>query len=128
VHHSVFWKLQMTIDEINNQNRKQYGQILAQAMSDEKFRAALLQNPSQALKDAGYQIDPSLNVKVLESTDSDFYVLIPPNPSAGQPLSDEHLAAVAGGGSSASSAGSAGTAACPVSSASSAGSAGSEGG
>ena len=118
----------MKLEETNNQSRKLYGQILAQAMSDDKFRAALLSNPSQALKDAGYQLDSSLNVKVLESTDTDFYVLIPPNPSAGQPLSDEHLAAVAGGGSSASSAGSAGTAGCPVSSASSAGSAGSEGG
>ena len=118
----------MNANDLNNQNRKLYGQILAQAMSDEKFRSALLENPTQALKAAGYKVDPSLNVKVLESTDSEFYVLIPPHPNAGNSLSDEHLAAIAGGGSSASSAGSAGTAACPVSSASSAGSAGSEGG
>jgi len=115
----------MNANELNNQNRKLYGQILAQAMSDSKFHAALLQNPAQALKDAGYTVDPSLSVKVLESNNDQFYVVIPPNPGPGV-LSDEHLAAVAGG-SSAGTGGSASTAGCPVSSAGSAGTAGTAG-
>ena len=115
----------MNANDLNNQNRKLYGQILAQAMTDQKFRADLLSNPAQALKDAGYKIDPAANVKVLESSNSQFYVVIPPNPAPGA-LTEEHLAAVAGG-SSAGTAGSLGCAGCPVSSAGSAGTGGTAG-
>ena len=105
---------------------KAMGKLIAQAWQDPSFVQKLKANPHAVLESFGLDIPTTAKLDVIVSQPNDFYIVLPPQLE--QALSDEHLAAVAGGGSSASSAGSAGTAGCPVSSASSAGSAGSEGG
>lgn len=103
---------------------KKMGKIMAKALSEPDFHNKLKSDPKGALKDHGVEIPADARVTVHESDDKNIHLVLPSKPEGA--VSDEHLAAVAGGSTN-SSAGTAGSAACPVSSASSAGTAGSAG-
>ncbi len=99
-----------------------------QYRSDAGFRSKLLSDPHGVLNEEGFGIPKGLEVRVVANTDELFHVTFPPDPNA--TMSDEALALVAGGGSTASSVGSAGsasTAGTVISTVSSAGSVGSAG-
>jgi Nitrile hydratase, alpha chain len=104
---------------------KAMGKLIAQAWQDPSFVAQLKADPHGVLAGFGIDVPTTVKLNVVESQPSDFYIVLPVQPKEG--ISEEHLAAIAGGGSTTGSAGTAGTAACPVSTAGSAGTAGTTG-
>jgi hypothetical protein len=83
------------------QSRQEFErEVLRRAGADAAFKRQLLADPKAALKAAyGIEISPEIDVQVLEETPSRFYIVLPV-PSA--ELSDQDLAAVAGGANIAS--------------------------
>ena len=73
-------------------------QIVARAVSDPAFRQQLLANPKRTLEQTlGVTFPPSLEVVVLEETASRICLVVPRLAPASEELTDEALAAVAGG-------------------------------
>jgi len=72
-----------------------YGKIIAKAWRDPAFKAALIANPAAALKAEGIDVPAGMAVTVVENTDKQFHLVLPPLPT--DELSDEALDAVAGG-------------------------------
>jgi len=72
-----------------------YAKIIAKAWRDPAFKAALIANPATALKAEGIDVPAGKAVTVLENTDKQFHLVLPPKPT--DELSDEALDAVAGG-------------------------------
>jgi hypothetical protein len=73
-------------------------QVLQQALADESFKAQLLENPKEAIKEAtGQDLPESLTVRIYENTPTLKHMVIPLNP-ANEELSDLELEMVAGGG------------------------------
>jgi len=70
--------------------------ILAKAWADEGFKAALLADAPAALVGEGVTLPPGLRLRVVENTDTDVTLILPPRPSTALP--DEALEGVAGGG------------------------------
>lgn len=69
--------------------------VIARARADAAFRAELLADPRAAIKKAyGVHLPPAIDLRVVEETPSVFYLVLP---LQGEELTDEQLAAVAGG-------------------------------
>lgn len=74
--------------------------IVERAQTDETFRSQLKANPRQAVEsELGITIPANLTVRVVEESNDEFYIVLPPRDSSGE-LSDAELAGVAGGDSS----------------------------
>jgi hypothetical protein len=72
-----------------------FAKIIAKAWRDPAFKAELIANPAAALKAEGIDVPAGMTVTVVENTDKQFHLVLPPVP-AGE-LSEEALDAVAGG-------------------------------
>ena len=72
-----------------------FGKIVAKAWRNPAFEAELIANPAAALKAEGIDVAEGITVTVLENTDKQFHLVLPPVPS--DELSEEALDAVAGG-------------------------------
>ena len=79
------------MSEIN----RELGEIIAKAWRDPAFKAELIANPAAALKAEGIYVPAGMTVTVVENTDKQFHLVLPPVPT--DELSDEALDAVAGG-------------------------------
>ena len=79
------------MSEIN----RELGGIIAKAWRDPAFKAELIANPAAALEAEGINVPAGMVVTVVENTDKQFHLVLPPVPS--DELSDEALDAVAGG-------------------------------
>jgi len=78
-----------------SENNPELAKIFAKAWRDPAFKAALIANPAAALKAEGIDVPAGMAVTVLENTDKQFHLVLPPKPT--DELSDEALDAVAGG-------------------------------
>jgi hypothetical protein len=80
-------------------SREEFEQeVLQRARRDRGFRDQLLASPTDALKATfGLELPPGVEIQVLQETISRFYLVLPVNV---EELTDEQLAAVAGGGGS----------------------------
>ncbi len=104
---------------------KKFRAIVRKTWADPAFKAEYIANPEPILREYGIPIPEGSKVKVIEHAEGEeegSTVFTLPLPSRLPSISDEALAAVAGGGSS-SSASSASSASCPCCSAGSSGSA-----
>jgi hypothetical protein len=71
--------------------------VIAKALADPAFRAALLKDPKSAVEQAtGVKVPPGVSIKVVEDTASVVHLVLPPA-SASRSLSEAQLAQVAGG-------------------------------
>jgi hypothetical protein len=77
------------------ENDNEFGKIIAKAWRDPVFKADLIANPAAALKAEGIDVPAGMAVIVLENTDKQFHLVLPPEPT--DELSEEALDAVAGG-------------------------------
>ena len=75
--------------------RVQYGKLVAKAWSDDAFKAKLLSDPVAAFAEAGVPIPAGKTVKVVENTEVNLYLVLPPAPE--EELTEEALEQVAGG-------------------------------
>lgn len=72
--------------------------IVARCWQDPDFKQRLLGNPKEVLAEAiGRQIPEHVEVKILEETPNNLYLVLPVPPSTSEELSEEQLEAVAGG-------------------------------
>jgi hypothetical protein len=74
--------------------------IIQMAQTDEGFRKRLLSDPNGAIRSLGYQLADSTEWKVLEETGSKLFLILPRRDQKverGGKVSDDALAAVAGG-------------------------------
>jgi len=76
-------------------NDPEFGKIIAKAWRDPAFKADLIANPVAALKAEGIDVPAGMAVTVVENTDKQFHLVLPPVPTG--ELSDEALDAVAAG-------------------------------
>ena len=72
-----------------------YAKVIAKAWRDPAFKAELIANPAAALKAEGIDVPAGMAVTVLENTDKQFHLVLPPEPT--DELSEDALDAVAGG-------------------------------
>ena len=72
-----------------------YTQLLARAVTDEAFRAALLADTAGTLKAQGFEIPEGIEIKAVEDTPAQLHLVLPP--MLPEELSDEELEAVNGG-------------------------------
>ena len=78
-----------------NDTAPDFAKIIAKAWRDPAFKSALIANPTAALKAEGIDVPDGMAVTVVENTDKQFHLVLPPVPT--DELSDEALEAVAGG-------------------------------
>ena len=78
-----------------SRNEPDFGKIIAKAWREPAFKAELIANPAAALKAEGINVPAGMTVTVVENTDKQFHLVLPP--VASDELSDEALDAVAGG-------------------------------
>lgn len=79
-----------------NEPHRQWGQIVAKAWTDESFKQRLLADPHAVLKEQGLAAPAGVQLRVVENTSQQIYLVLPPKPAADE-LSDEALEKVAGG-------------------------------
>ncbi len=74
-------------------------QLVSQAMQDSAFRDRLLTDPKAVLAEHGLTIPDGVKIEVVQETPSQYYLVLPAQPSDGEgtPLSDLQLEAVSGG-------------------------------
>ena len=78
-----------------SENDTVFGKIIAKAWRDPVFKAELIANPAAALKAEGIDVPAGMTVTVVENTDKQFHLVLPPKPTG--ELSDGALDGVAGG-------------------------------
>ncbi len=72
-------------------------QVLARAIKDTTFRTALVSDPKGALaKEYNVRFPEAMTIQVLEETATTFTLVLPPQETTTQELSDADLEAVAG--------------------------------
>ncbi len=59
---------------------KKIQKVIAKAWADEAFKQRLLSNPSETLRGEGIEPPPGVEVRVVESTDKVYYLVLPPKP------------------------------------------------
>ena len=77
------------------ENDNEFAKLIAKAWREPAFKAELSANPATALKAEGIDVPAGMTVTVLENTDKQFHLVLPPVPT--DELSDEALVAVAAG-------------------------------
>jgi len=78
-----------------SENNPALGKIIAKARRDPAFKAEPTANPAAALKAEGIDVPDGVAVTVVENTDKQFHLVLPPVPTG--ELSEGDLEAVAGG-------------------------------
>lgn len=98
---------------------RRQAQLMVRVWSDPQFKRRLISDPTSVLQEQGLPVPGGMEIRVVENTESVFYLVLPPRPS--EEISDEQLEAVAGGSmqtaGSAATIGSLGSLSCPVSTA-----------
>jgi len=74
---------------------KQLAQIVTRAWSDEGFKARLLREPAQVLREHGISVPDDVEIRVVENTDRIVHLVLPPRPQ--EELTEEQLARISGG-------------------------------
>lgn len=74
---------------------RQWGQVVARAWTDDGFKQRLLADPRDVLAEQGLAVPAGVAVEVHEATPAVLHLVLPPPPS--DKLDLEHLDQVAGG-------------------------------
>ena len=84
----------MTVAERERTQEKAWGLIVARAWADPDFKDRLKMDPEAVLAEHGLEVEPGLEILVVEDTDRVRHFVLPPSP--GGDLSEEELSPVAG--------------------------------
>ena len=91
----------MAEDTARQERARKIGQLVAKAWFDEAFKQRLLANPKAVFGELGLEVSADIDLRVVEDTERISYFVLPHKPGKGD-LSEEQLAAVAGGRASGS--------------------------
>ncbi|OEU65344.1 MAG: hypothetical protein BA863_15685 [Desulfovibrio sp. S3730MH75] len=65
-----------------NEQQKQWAKIVAKAWADEDYKQRLLANPANVIKDEGMEIPEGVEIKCVEATETQTWIVLPPKPSS----------------------------------------------
>jgi len=82
----------VTVEQLAGE--KQWSQIVALAWADPGFKSRLLADPGAVLQEHGLELEPGMQVKVIENTDKVRHLILPESPSG--ELSEEELSPAVG--------------------------------
>jgi hypothetical protein len=68
------------MEESREEQDKKYAKMIAKAWSDASFKERLLADPRAVLEAEGISVPPGVDVKVLEQTDMQLFLVIPTPP------------------------------------------------
>ena len=81
----------------NNEQMKQFENLIKKAWEYENFKKQLLTNAKEAIeKETGHKIPDSIKITIHENKPNDMHFILPANPNKKE-LSDDELESVAGG-------------------------------
>ena len=63
-------------------NQKKFGEIIAKAWADEKFKERLVQSPAEVLAEHGIVLPEGAQIKILQDTDTEKHFVLPSKPTA----------------------------------------------
>lgn len=75
--------------------QRKHARIVAKAWNDPEFKRRLIKDPKKVLQEEGIDVPDHVEIRVVENTDTVFYLTIPPKPS--DEISDDQLDSVSGG-------------------------------
>ena len=78
-----------------NDTAPDFAKIIAKAWRDPAFKSALIANPTAALKAEGIDVPDGMAVTVVENTDKQVHLVLPPVPT--DEIPDEELDGIVGG-------------------------------
>ncbi len=84
----------MIVAERERAQEKAWSLIVARAWADADFRDRLMADPGSVLSEHGLEVEPGVEIRVVEDTDRVRHFVLPPSP--GGDLSEEELSPVAG--------------------------------
>lgn len=64
------------------ENHKKFGEIVAKAWADEKFKERLIQSPAEVLAEHGIVLPEGVQIKILQDTDTEKHLVLPSAPNA----------------------------------------------
>ena len=70
--------------------------LIANAWTNEEFKARLTRDPKTVLKESGIEVHPDKEIRIVENTASVHYFVIPEKPAAIKSLSEQELYSAAG--------------------------------
>lgn len=83
---------------MNQEQAKQYAQVVAKCWADPAFKAELIANTNAALAAEGIAVPAGVEIRVVENSANVVYVVLPARPAEGE-LSDEDMTSIVSGGS-----------------------------
>ena len=72
------------MEETREEQGKKYAKLIAKVWNDESFKERLLSDSRTVLEAEGITVPPGVEVKVVEQTDSQIYMIIPIKPASAQ--------------------------------------------
>jgi len=86
----------MTQTQVQQDQARRYGQLVAAAWADPELKQRLLTSPGAVFAEQGIDLPSGVEPRVVENTDQTTYFVLPRQPSDGE-LSDEQLRRLPGG-------------------------------
>ncbi len=84
------------MEETREEQGKKYAKLIAKVWSDEAFKERLLTDSRAVLEAEGISVPPGVDVKVMEQTETQLFVVIPPKPPIEQyAVMTERISAIA---------------------------------
>ena len=80
------------------EQRNALAQLFAACWKDEALKARFMADPKAVMAEHGIDVPDGIDVNVVENSDNTVHITMPKAPSGATELSDEELAAAAGGG------------------------------
>lgn len=80
----------------HEEQQRKWAKIVAQAWADPEFKARLLANPTQVLKDEGVAVPAGTTLRVVENTDTTTHLVLPAMSDAAQVAADVDVRAALG--------------------------------
>ena len=83
------------MEETREEQGKKYAKLIAKVWSDEAFKERLLTDSRAVLEAEGISVPPGVDVKVVEQTETQLFVVIPQKPPIEQyEVTTERIAAI----------------------------------
>lgn len=77
---------------------KKWSQLVAQAWADDSLKRRLVQNPASVLREHGIQVQPGMEIRIVEDTPSVTHLVLPAKPAGDvTELNEMELLEVVGG-------------------------------
>jgi hypothetical protein len=79
---SLFEEVKVMSDQ--KEQQKQWAKIVAKAWADEDYKQRLMEDPAAVLSEEGMPVPEGVDIKVVEATDKQAWMVLPPKPEDGK--------------------------------------------